>query len=119
MTIYYLCHINADIPMGGVKVLYNQVDLLTEAGVDAAIVHSRRGFRCTWFPNQTRVVHPTFVVNDQDLLVFPEAKAAKLDTVAPGVGKVVVNQNAHYTFDGLDWRRSYPYLQAKDLLGVT
>lgn len=42
-------------PVGGIKVLYRHVDILNENGFQAAIVHTKKGFRCTWFENQTRV----------------------------------------------------------------
>jgi glycosyltransferase involved in cell wall biosynthesis len=52
--ILVLCP-DTDVPAGGVKQLYRHVDVLSEAGYEASIVHARPGFRCRWFENETPV----------------------------------------------------------------
>ena len=47
-----------DAPWGGVRKIYRFVDILNGAGIDAAVFHAVRGFRCSWFANETRVVYP-------------------------------------------------------------
>ena len=54
-TVYF-CLPDYDVPSGGFRVVYRHVDILNEAGIPAAVLHCRAGFRCTWFENQTRVV---------------------------------------------------------------
>jgi hypothetical protein len=54
MAVYYLCP-DHDVPSGGVRVIYRHVDVLRRAGLEAFVVHERRGFRCTWFDNETPV----------------------------------------------------------------
>lgn len=44
-------------PAGGVKQLYRQVDILNKNGFEAYIIHSRYGFKCTWFDNTTPVLY--------------------------------------------------------------
>ena len=85
-------------PSGGVRTMYRHVDALNAAGIPAAVVHERRGFRCAWFENRTRVEYPPIMLND-DVLVFPEEFSAEsLARIAPGVPKVVLNQGVYRTF---------------------
>jgi Glycosyl transferases group 1 len=82
-----------------VRAIYRAVDLLNDAGMEAAVLHARDGVRCTWFANTTRVVHPPITVGGHDVLVVPEAfTPAAIARLAPGVPKVVFNQNAYRTF---------------------
>src|SRR6478672_6548220 len=85
-------------PSGGVRTIYRSVDLLNGAGTAAAVLHTRRGFRCQWFDNETRVVYPPVRVGAADVLVIPAQFLAQLPSVAPGVRKVIFNQNAYRTF---------------------
>ena len=55
MAVYYLCP-DATSPSGGIRVIYEHVDLLNRNGIEAAVVHEFSGFRCTWFANETRVL---------------------------------------------------------------
>jgi hypothetical protein len=104
--------------MGGVKKLYQQVDALCSAGIDAAIVESRLGERQTWFENQTPVVAPPIEILPGDLLAIPEAYGDRLPEIAPGVPKVSINQNAYHTFNWLEIGTAHPYSTCEDLLGV-
>lgn len=52
--IYYLCP-DRDKPCGGIKELYQHVDILNRNGYSAFILHGRRKFRCTWFQKDTPV----------------------------------------------------------------
>jgi Glycosyl transferases group 1 len=97
--VIYFCTPDTARPSGGVRAIYRAVDLLNDAGMDAAVLHTRAGFRCTWFGNTTRVQHPPVTVDGHDVLVVPEAfTPADVARVAPGVPKVVFNQNAYRTF---------------------
>ncbi len=95
----FFCTPDTERPSGGVRAIYRAVDLLNDAGMDAAVLHTRAGFRCTWFDNRTRVEHPPVTVSGHDVLVVPEAfTPADVARLAPGVPKVVFNQNAYRTF---------------------
>jgi glycosyltransferase involved in cell wall biosynthesis len=86
-------------PSGGVRAIYRAVDLLNDAGLDAAVLHRRADFRCDWFVNATRVVHPPVEVGGDDVLVVPEAfTPGDVQRLPFGVPKVVFNQNAYRTF---------------------
>jgi hypothetical protein len=89
-------------PSGGVRTIYRSVDLLNAAGVPATVVHTRNGFRCRWFRNTTAVVYPPLTVGASDVLVPPEELyLLRAPDFAPGVRKVVFNQNAYRTFRAL------------------
>jgi hypothetical protein len=89
-------------PTGGVRKLYRLVDLLNASNRPATLLHQNQGFRCTWFQHQTPIA---FAINTpirpDDLLIVPEIFCHHLANIAPGVPKVIFNQNANYTF--IDW----------------
>src|SRR5262245_976669 len=85
-------------PSGGVRAIYRFVDLLNSAGEAAAVLHTRRGFRCEWFDNETRVVYPPVQVGGADVLVIPAYLLAEVPSIAPGVRKVILNQGVYRTF---------------------
>ena len=120
MAIYYVCPEN-NRPCGGTKNLYNHVDCLNDHGLEASIFHQKRGFRLTWFENETKVVHPPHVFNkDIDWLVFPEMYGLRISAAPPGLRKVIFNQNAYYTFSSYPINNDKPptpYLDS-DVMGV-
>ena len=65
------------------------------------MLHEKPGFRCTWFANQTPVVAMAeAAIGRDDILVVPEIYMGNLAGIAPGVPKVIFNQNAYLTFRG-------------------
>jgi glycosyltransferase involved in cell wall biosynthesis len=97
-TVYYLCPDHA-APSGGVRAIYRHVDLLNEAGIDAAVLHHRTGFSCRWFEHSTRVVGaPEVTLSPRDLLVVPEIYGPYFDRLPQGPRLVAFNQNAYLTF---------------------
>jgi hypothetical protein len=139
-VIYYFC---PDLrgPVGGVKAMYRHVDVLNRNHFSAAVLHSKTGFRCQWFENETKIayIRKTKFEKD-DVIVFPEPLLAyfteshnppklKLHfyrifaknrhkfythelSNAP-VRKVIFNQNAYLTFKDFDYSKEYdlPYLR--------
>lgn len=106
--VFYLAP-DLAVPSGGTRVIYRHVDLLNAAGVEAAVVHQRRGFRCDWFPNSTPVVAAGQVtLAPADVIVVPEWYAAGLHRLPAGVRKVVFNQGPYHTFDGVDFAATGP-----------
>jgi glycosyltransferase involved in cell wall biosynthesis len=110
-TVYYLCPDHAS-PSGGVRAIYRHVDLLNDAGVDAAVLHHRPGFACGWFEHSTRVVAaPAVELSPRDVLVVPEIYGPWFDRLPAGPRLVAFNQNAYLTFarlapgHGLSYRR--------------
>jgi hypothetical protein len=87
-------------PTGGVRVMYRHVDILNDNGIPAAVMHQRRGFRCTWFANTTRVVSAKDVaIGPTDLLVVGELDVDLLVRLNVPVQHVVLNQSGHLTWD--------------------
>ena len=119
MRVFYICHVNSQEALGGVRVLYRHVDALNDLGIPSAIVHGVPAHRCTWFTNDTTVLHPDIRLGPGDVLAFPEAFATRLDQIAPGIPKVIINQNAHYAWHGVVPTQRHPYVTADDLVGVT
>ncbi len=54
MPIYYHCP-DTNLPIGGIKVLYNHVAILNQSGLEAYILHGKTGFSCTWFEHKTPI----------------------------------------------------------------
>ena len=99
-NLLFLCP-DDNNPIGGIKVLYRHVDILNRNGFQAAIVHRKKGFRCTWFDNQTRVeYHQRLNPDPFDFAVIPEIYGPRLAEEIPTAKKVIFNQNAYLTFKG-------------------
>ena len=99
-SVLFLCP-DSDVPTGGVLVIYRHVDHLNAAGIVAHVLHERPGFRCSWFSNRTPVTSTALrPITSHDVLVVPEIYGPHLGEIAPGTPKVVLNQNAHYSFEG-------------------
>lgn len=114
----YFCTPDIDYPTGGIRVTYRHADLLNEAGIPAYVLHARRGFRCTWFENRTRVLTSReAVIGPDDLVVVSEVGASVLRRLPPGFRFVVFNQNPFLTWT---FREARPdsYLRSPDLAAI-
>ena len=110
-----------DKPAGGIRVQYRAVDMLNDAGLEAAIVHRRSGFACSWFEHNTRIVAAAdVVVREQDVIVVPELCGLAILDLPTGVRQVIFNQNAYLTLDTLSAgpAAAAPYLDNPDLAAV-
>jgi hypothetical protein len=108
-TIYYLCP-DYPVPAGGIRTLYRHVDMLGDAGWNAAVLHHRDGFACRWFEHSTRTVGaPSARLSPDDVLVVPEIYGPFLDRLPREVRLVCLNQNAYLTFEHLPPARTLPY----------
>ena len=47
--LLFVCYPDTNHPIGGVKQIYRQVELLHRAGWDAYVLQEQPGFRATWF----------------------------------------------------------------------
>ncbi len=101
--VFFLCPDN-NSAVGGIKKIYDNVDILNKNGIEAYVVHSKAGFRCTWFENTTRVVYDSNLgtITLSDIFVFPEIYGPQMGDLLKGVKKVIFNQNCYYTFKGYD-----------------
>lgn len=105
-------------PSGGIRKLYHCVDILNEDGLNAAILHVRPGFRCSWFENTTRVASAADVaLAAQDILVIPEIYGRTVHNLPSGIRQVIFNQNAYNTLTSLldDPANATPYTENPDL----
>jgi glycosyltransferase involved in cell wall biosynthesis len=120
LRVFVLCP-DYNVPSGGVRRLYRHVDVLRRYGIESAILHEKPGFRCTWFANDTPVAVVGHVaLTPSDYLVVPEVYGPGLPRIAPGVPKVVFNQNSYFTFRGfpiMGGSEQSPYLHA-DVVAV-
>lgn len=105
---------------GGVKQLYRHVDILRDNGVDATILHQRKGFRCTFFPNKTKITNMQQAkVKDGDILVIPEINGPHMHNIAPGLRKISFVQNAYFFFQGFPVDQKIPYAyENKDITDI-
>jgi glycosyltransferase involved in cell wall biosynthesis len=88
-----------DFPSGGIRKMYRHVDVLNRHGYKAVILHSKPGFRPSWFASDTPVVYTeNTLVKPSDYLVLTEILAAEIGKIAPGIRKVIFNQNCYYSF---------------------
>lgn len=115
--IYCLCP-DGNLPCGGVRKIYNFVDILREMGLEAFVLHAEWGNKCDWFHSNTPVIYmaspygslsgmdeneeayslPPF--NEEDLLVIPEVFAPQ---VVPSLAQwnmkaIIFNQGIFNTF---------------------
>jgi glycosyltransferase involved in cell wall biosynthesis len=97
-----------DSPGGGIRVQARHVELLRTAGVDAALWFRTPGYRLPWFDTSATVLGgDQLELTEDDLLVVPELYLLPGVDPAPGVRKVIFNQNHFLTF--WSWRDSTGY----------
>ena len=98
--VYYLCpHTNK--PSGGIRSIYQHVDVLNSIGIKAFVVHHRKGFTCTWFEHETKVLAASEVsLTSSDLLVVPEFYIPYIRRIPAGLRLIVFNQGAYVSFEG-------------------
>ena len=99
MTTIYFHVPDMNHATGGIRAAYRMVDACNAAGLPAAIMHQRKGFRPSWFASNTTVVYAQHTrLRGDDVLVVSELDAPRLLQRAPGVTKVVLNQQHYWTF---------------------
>ncbi|MFC7533542.1 glycosyltransferase [Actinoplanes sp. GCM10030250] len=116
--VFYLSP-DLDKPSGGVRNIYRHVDVLNGLGIDAAVVHTAGGFRCSWFANDTRVEAAADVrLRPRDVLVTTEWHGPWLHSLPAGVRKIVFNQGPYCTFDATPFEESAAGAPYADLPGL-
>ncbi|MFD9705218.1 glycosyltransferase [Lentzea sp. NPDC059081] len=87
-------------PSGGVRAMYRHAELAECTGFDAKVWHLAEGFQAGWFSSSAPVITgETCELGPDDVLVVPEVMVLDGFDPAPGVRKVVFNQNHYYTYD--------------------
>lgn len=109
--IFFSCP-DYEKPSGGIRKIYRYVDILNNAGIDATVLHFKEGFTCSWFEHTTPVawMH-TATATPGDVVAIPEMFGRRINTMFPGLRKVILNQNCYMTFElfPLDYEGPYPY----------
>jgi len=101
--IRFVCYPDTDHPIGGVKQIYRQAEILKLNGIDAAVLQQNPDFQPSWFKTAATVVDINTYLADEpnaarDLIVLPETWLKNVPSYLPGIPKVIFNQNAFYTF---------------------
>ena len=100
---------------GGVKAIFQHVELLAEAGLEA-LVASRDGAAPGWFETKAKAI-TLDQVKDDDILVFPENDASLFKSFANRRNrKLVFCQNPYQVFRGLEGISSYADAGASHIL---
>jgi glycosyltransferase involved in cell wall biosynthesis len=116
-TAWFICP-DYSLPSGGTRKLYHYVDILNDAGLNAAIIHNKSGFRLRWFENKTRVVGAREVtVGPHDLFVIGEIYGRKIRDLPRNIRQVIVDQNVYNTMEMLTESPEFavPYIDNPDL----
>jgi glycosyltransferase involved in cell wall biosynthesis len=116
-TAWFICP-DYNRPSGGNRKLYHCVDILNDAGLNAAIIHTKPGFRLGWFENRTRVVSARrVVVRPRDIIVMGEIYGRTIRGLPRNVRQVIFNQNIYNTLRTLTGGSAYsaPYIDNPDL----
>jgi glycosyltransferase involved in cell wall biosynthesis len=100
VTVFFVSPATSQEPIGGVRKIYDQVDILNSAGIAASVIQGQRGYRPTWWPNQTRITYAPVEVRGSDILVWPEYLSHQVRRV--GVRQVIFAQNAYGLFADSD-----------------
>lgn len=101
--LLFVCYPDTNHPIGGVKQIYRQVELLHQAGWEAFVLQEQPGFRADWFSSEAPVLDlEAYKASppsaERDLLVLPETWLHNVPRYLPGIPKVIFNQNAFYSF---------------------
>ena len=79
MRIIYLLPTHNNKPSGGVKVIYQHVEILNTMGIEASVLHLYKpGFNCTWFKNNAIKKKSAVFDSSNDFLVIPEVLAGDI-----------------------------------------
>ncbi len=86
-------------PSGGLRTMYRHVDILNAAGIAAAAVHQRPGFRYSWFENSTATAPVDSVeLGPQDVLVFGELDVDLVERLPAAQPYAILNQSGYLTW---------------------
>ena len=109
MNIYYICP-DLPNPSGGVKRIYQHVEILRSEGYPAYILHFKAGFKISWFTNDVpvRYMHDQIQWNPTDILVFPEGIPAIIKKFqSTPFRKIVIALSHSYIFPQLPFGENW------------
>jgi glycosyltransferase involved in cell wall biosynthesis len=108
MIAYYVPDIRT--PSGGIKRLYRHVDFLARNGIDACVVHDRKGFSVPGTPPvPIRSFEESLKMDSTDILVIPESCPETMQALSDiPCRKFAIALGWSYIYpslpDGIDWR---------------
>ena len=100
-------------PIGGVKQVHRLAEALNQFGREATIIQDNASFHPGWFTSNVQTISysdfssSSDLRNDRDVVVLPETFLPCLPRYAPGIPKLVFNQNGAYSF-GLKENDGFP-----------
>ena len=99
-------------PIGGVKQVHRLAEALNQLGREALIIQDNACFHPGWFTSNVQTISfsdfsSTDLKKDRDVVILPETFLPCLPRYAPGIPKVVFNQNGAYSF-GLKENDGFP-----------
>ena len=101
---WFALHPDLSRPIGGAKQVHRLVEALGTLQREATIIQQEASFHPGWFSSQVATIGlEQFQARgdlrpDRDVIVLPETFLAALPRYAPGLPKLVFNQNGAYSF---------------------
>ena len=102
---YWLAlHPDIGKPIGGVKQMHRLAETLTACGREATIIQEKEDFHPGWFKSNVKTlslqkwIKLENLCRERDVIVLPETFLPSLPTYAPGLPKILFNQNGSYSF---------------------
>ena len=103
---YWLAlHPDVRKPIGGVKQMHRLAEAITANGRQATLIQSDAAFHPGWFSSDVNTVSlgewkkgRSALDGKRDVLVLPETFLNAFSSYAPGLPKIVLNQNGAYSF---------------------
>ncbi|MEV6603818.1 glycosyltransferase [Kutzneria sp. NPDC051319] len=109
--------LETQFPLGGIRVLSQQVELLRAAGVEAFRWTPTPGFRYKWFDDTVPTLSGmNLELGEDDLLVVPEVAVVPDRDPARGAHSVIYSQGHYITFLGTADLDPYPGWAARPAL---
>ena len=101
---WFALHPDVPKPIGGVKQVHRLAEALIALGREAVLVQEQAAFHPGWFRSAVPAIgleafrHRRDLRPDRDVVVLPETFLSVLPRYAPGIPKLIFNQNGSYSF---------------------
>lgn len=111
---YWLAlHPDIHLPIGGVKQMHRLAEVLNSLGRESRIIQDSATFHPGWFSSNVLTISKSEFNSsielraDRDVIILPETFLPILPRYAPGIPKILFNQNGAYSF-GFNDRDGFP-----------